>query len=117
MTDLEQIRLETKRAFDEAGVEDPDLSYLTEELVQEAERDARAVEDLGEKGPDGEVRPNATNRLWNVWFQGGPGSRVYGYLLRSDGSCGGSWYVYFTWSARSIDRRCPNRNSYIWRVS
>jgi hypothetical protein len=115
MANLEEIRRETERAFAEAGITDADLSYLTEELVQEAERDARAPEDLDETGPEGEARPEWGNLLWNVWFTGGPGSRVYGYLLQG-GSCGGSWYVSFTWNSRSLQGRCSNRNSYIWRV-
>jgi hypothetical protein len=93
------------------------ISYLTQELIDEGERDARDPEEIDQgEDVDEETLASAGNRLWNVWFTGGPGSAVYGYLL-SGGTCSGSWYVRMTWNERSVVGKCTNRNSYIWYVS
>jgi hypothetical protein len=116
MADVEQARVETERAFKEAGIDDADLSYLTQEFVDKGEREARDAEEMAGAEVEGEAAPEWGNRLWNVWFTGGPGSSVYGYLLKTDGTCGGSWYAVYTWNVRQLLGRCPNRASYIWRV-
>jgi hypothetical protein len=116
MADLQQVQAEMQRAFEEAGVSDFDLSYLTQELIDEGEREAREPDEaISAAVGEGEAAPES-NRLWNVWFSGGPGSRVYGYLL-SGGTCAGSWYVSYIWNQRQLLYKCSNRNSYVWQVS
>jgi hypothetical protein len=113
--DFEEVRRETERAHEEAEIENPDLSYLTPEGLEEALRDARELSDVPPE--DREGGPEATNLLWNVWFTGGPGSAVYGYLTSSTRVCGTGWYIKTTWTSRSVYGQCSNRGSYIWRVA
>jgi|SRR4051794_20066080 hypothetical protein len=118
MADLQEVHRATAAAYAEAGVEDPDLSYLTQELIDEGEREARALDEVDAEAREASAGPDGAesgNRLWNVWFAGGPGSQAYGYLL-SGGTCSGSWYTHYMWHTRSLVGKCPNRSSYIWYV-
>jgi hypothetical protein len=117
--DLDLIRRETESAVAEAGA-DVDLSYLTQEFVEIGLRDARDIADITDAEradllPESEGRV-VYNYLHSCWFQGGPGSRVYGYLASAGGSCNRSWYTYFTWRTRSVHRRCATGSATIWKV-
>ena len=118
---LEDIRRWTEEAYREAGIEDFDLSYLTEDFIQEGLREARSAEEVLGKArvdPLAEAAGPWGNMLFKVWFQGGPGTRVYGYLTRTQRTCGpGTWYTYLNWRRRQLMWKCSDKNDYIWQIS
>jgi hypothetical protein len=117
--DLELARRETERAFAEAGVSDYDLSYLTSESIELGLREARDVTELPpeEQGESQDVAA-ATNYLSNVWFTGGPGSLVYGYLTNPTNHrlCSKNYYVRMTYYTRSVWGSCTTGGT-VWKVT
>jgi hypothetical protein len=113
--DFHEAKAATEAAIAEAGLDDFDVSYLTEENFEAAVRHAREVNDdaIAAYGPD--ATPGC-NYLYNVWFTGGPGSKFYGYLGSAGGRCASSWHMTGEWQSRSVHRKCASLNAYLWKV-
>ncbi len=108
--DLQEVLADTREAYSQAGVDDPDLSYITQGYIDDVERNA--TESLPDGYTPDEANPEA-NLLWDVTFMG---VKYYGRVL-TNGTCVGPWSMTGIWRSRSIIRRCPNRNSIIWSIA
>lgn len=119
--DYKQIRIDTKAAFAEAGERDADLSYLTEEYIDDVVGKARSVEELLllDPGLEGELDQEevaaVTNYLGNPVFIGW---NAYGYIASSNGSCNRNWQLRTSYRRKSIVRKCSSAPYWwIWKVS
>ena len=116
--DVEQARSETEEAFREAGVDDADLSYLTDDYINEVMQ-SKPIEELDSSQFEEEgVEPEAGyNYLYNAVFFGGPGSRAYGKIAYSNWSCERNWSASYTWRSRQPYGYCVRGGSgFIWKV-
>lgn len=111
--DLNEVIADTKRAYAEAGEDDPDLSYITQEYLDHLEENA---EEVDAPAPEQDIATFAAtgNLLFDVTFSG---FRYYGRRGGENYTCGGNWAISGTWRQRSIFGRCQNQNALIWRVS
>lgn len=115
--DYNQIREDTRRAYADADEVDVDLSYLTDEYIDELVENARDPEQLliQDPGLEFEFGAQATNYLANAYFIGWT---AYGYVASSAGSCNRSWQLRINYRQRSIVRKCSTSPYwYIWSVS
>lgn len=117
--DLEQVLSDTRRAYQEAGIDDPDLSYTTQDYLEEMEANASEEDppsaEQSEEVPDESPEPIATwgSLYYDVTFSG---LRFYGTIGGDRYVCNGTWRRTSGWSQRAIVGRCSNRNSTIWRI-
>jgi hypothetical protein len=112
--DLEQVRDDTRAAYAEAGVDEPDLTYITEAFLTDLAANAESTEDDALPAAD----TGATIAQWgslyfDVVFTG---LRFYGTVGGDRYICNSNWRRYGGWSQRALVGRCSDRNSLIWRI-
>lgn len=115
---LEEVLADTRRAYAEAGESDPDLSYITQDYLDDMQANADEV-DGAEPAPiqsgetEATLQPLWGNLYYNVTFAG---MRFYGQRGGESYVCGGNWNQYGGWRQRALVGRCRNSSALIWRI-
>jgi hypothetical protein len=120
--DIEEVREQTLAAFAEAGITDPDISYITEDYIRNCTengvQDTESFDYAGEgiepptsEGP--ESAPLACQVFFDCWFT----ARTFGGAFGdANGNCTSGWRLSRTWASRAYLGQCRNNVRHRWRV-
>lgn len=118
---LDEVRADTRQAYIEAGIEEPDLEYITQEFLDDLESNPEASEPPNDTGESAGAETSGDEAVaswgslyYDVVFVG---LAFYGTIGGDRYVCNGNWGVKNRrWSQRVVVGRCNNRNSLIWRI-